>query len=122
MSDVLDTKARAPTCGPMLWGVDMTQVVLLSIVTASVAFTVTEAAAFLWLRLWVASWSSVLGKLFACSYCFGHWVAFGLTWYYRPLLFGDGSLLDYFLTALVVAWLAGWQAIALSWLMQRAGK
>ncbi len=52
----------------------------------------------------------------------GHWVAFGLVAVYRPRLFEGWWLLAYFLTALVIAWLAAFQWAALCWLMDKAGK
>lgn len=93
---------------------------LLSLVTASVAFTLSEAAVFAGLRDWVKARSAWLGKLVCCGYCLGHWVAFGLVAIYRPRLFDAWWLLDYFLTALLIAWLAAFQWAALCWLMKKA--
>ena len=100
----------------------MDQVVWLSLVAASVAFTLGETTVFAGLREWVKGRSVWLGKLACCGYCLGHWVAFGLVAIYRPRLFGGWWLLDYALTALVVAWLAAFQWAALCWLMEKAGK
>ncbi len=57
-----------------------------------------------------------------CGYCLGHWAAFGLVAVYRPRLFEAWWLLDYVLTALVIAWLAAFQWAALCWLMEKAKK
>ena len=100
----------------------MVQVVLLSLVTASVAFTLCETAAFAGLRDWVRGRSVWLGTLAGCGYCLGHCVAFGLVAIYRPRPFQAWWLLDYVLTALVIAWLAAFQWAALCWLMEKAGK
>ncbi len=100
----------------------MAQVVLLSLVTAGAAFTLCETTLFAGLRAWVKGRSLWLGKLACCGYCLGHWVAFGLVAVYRPRLFAAWWLLDYFLTALVIAWLAAFQWAALGWLMAKAGK
>jgi len=100
----------------------MEQVTLLSLVAASVAFTISEAAVFAGLREHAKSWNLWLGKLANCGYCLGHWVAFGLVAVYRPRLFAGWWLLDYFLTALVIAWLAALQWAVLCWLMEKAGK
>jgi len=62
-------------------------VVLLSLVTASVAFTLCETKLFAELRDWVKRRSVWLGKLACCGYCLGHWVAFSLVAIYRPRLF-----------------------------------
>lgn len=100
----------------------MEQVILLSFVTASVAFTLSEAAIFAELREWLKGRNLWLGKLFGCGYCLGHWVAFGLVAVYRPRLFEFWWPLDYFLTALVIAWLAAFQWAALCWLMEKMEK
>jgi hypothetical protein len=100
----------------------MAEVVLLSLVTASVAFTLCETTLFAKLREWVKTRSAWVGKLACCGYCLGHWVAFGLVAIYRPRLFQALWPLDYFLTALVIAWLAAFQWAAVCWLMEKAGK
>ena len=84
----------------------MGQVALLSLVTESVASTLCETALFAGLRDWVKARSAWLGKLACCGYCLGHWVAIGFVAMYRPRLFEAWWLLDYALTALVIAWLA----------------
>jgi hypothetical protein len=98
------------------------QVLWLSLVTASVAFTFCETKLFARLREWVKARSVWLGKLPCCGYCLGHWVAFALVAIYRPRLFEAWWLLDYVLTALIIAWLAAFQWAALCWLMEKAGK
>jgi hypothetical protein len=96
--------------------------VLLSLVTASVSFTVAETKLFLPLRERMKNKSAFFGELLSCGYCFGHWFAFVLVAVYRPLLFHVWRPLDYFLTALVIAWLAAFQWAVLCWLMEKAGK
>lgn len=100
----------------------MEAVIYLSFVTASVSFTVTETKLFRPLREWVQGRSRFLGALLSCGYCLGHWVAFALVGIYQPRLFEAWWPMDYFLTALVIAWLAGFQWVVLCWLMERAGK
>ncbi len=97
-------------------------VIYLSFVTASIAFTVTETKLFKPLREWLQNKIPFLGELFSCGYCFGHWVAFALVAVYRPKLFGYWWLLDYFLTALVIAWFSGFQWLLMCGLMDKAGK
>jgi hypothetical protein len=96
------------------------QVLLLSLVTASIAFTLCETTVFAGLRDRVKGRSIWLGKLACCGFCLGHWVAFGLVAIYRLRLFEAWWLLDYFLTALVVAWLAVFRWTTLCWLMEKA--
>ncbi|OGW36646.1 MAG: hypothetical protein A2X58_09380 [Nitrospirae bacterium GWC2_56_14] len=100
----------------------METVFYLSLVTASISFTITEMKLFLLFRQWAKERNSFLGELISCGYCFGHWVAFALVAVYRPKLFDAWSLLDYFLTALVIAWLAGLQWAVLCLLMEKTGK
>ncbi len=87
----------------------MGEVIYLSLVTASISFTVSEAKLFMPLREWAKQKSTYLGEFVSCGYCLGHWVSFGLVMIYRPALFDSWWLLDYFLTALVIAWLGGLQ-------------
>lgn len=100
----------------------MEEVFCLSLVRACISFTLSEAKIFLPVRDWIKKKISCLGELFCCGYCLGHWVAFAFVTIYRPKLFGHWWLLDYFLTALVIAWLSAFQYILLCWLMEKAGK
>lgn len=100
----------------------MQEVALLSSVTASIAFTITETKLFAPLLEQVKRRSSFLGELFSCDYCLGHWIAFGLVAMYRPRLFHAWWLLDYFLTALVIAWVAAFQRALLCGFMEKAEK
>ena len=100
----------------------MAQVVLLSLVTASVALALSETTLFAGLREWVKARSAWLGRLACCGYCLGHWIAFGLVAVYRQRPYDAWWLLDYVLTALVIAWLAAFQWAAFCWLMEMVGK
>ncbi len=100
----------------------METVIYLSFVTASISFTVTETKLFKPLREWLKKKSSFLGDLFCCGYCLGHWVAFVLVAIYKPKLFEFWWLLDYFLTAIVIAWLSGIQWALMCLLMEKTGK
>ena len=98
------------------------QMLWLSMANASIAFTVTEARLFRHFREWIKDRNSFLGELCSCGYCLGHWSAFLLVAIYQPRLLERWWLLDYFLTALVIAWLSGFQWALLCWLMQKSGK
>ncbi|MFO1434161.1 MAG: DUF1360 domain-containing protein [Candidatus Competibacteraceae bacterium] len=98
------------------------QLLWLSMANAAIAFTVTEAKIFERLREWIKGKSAFCGELFSCGYCLGHWSAFLLVAVYQPRLFERWWPLDYFLTALVIAWLSGFQWALLCWLMEKAGK
>lgn len=98
------------------------QVVLLSMVAASISFTVTETQLFKPVREWVKRKNTFLGELLTCGYCFGHWIAFALVAVYQPRFFESWWLLDYFLTVLVIAWLAAFQWAAMCWMMKKTEK
>ena len=98
----------------------MEEVIYLSLVTASISFTVTEAKLFSSLRNWLRLKNAILGDLFSCGYCVGYWVGFGLTAIYQPRLFQTWLWLDYFLTALVIAWIAAFQWGVMCWLVKKA--
>ena len=98
------------------------QLLLLSMPNAAIAFTVTETRVFAPIRSWTKQKSAFLGELVSCGYCFGHWTAFVFVAIYRPQLFELWWGLDYFLTALTLAWLSAFQWILLCWLMHEAGK
>ncbi len=65
----------------------MPQVVVLPLVTASIAFTLCETTVFAGLRDWVKARNAWLGKLACFGYCLGHWLALGLVAIYRPRFF-----------------------------------
>ncbi len=98
----------------------MAQIVLLSLVSASVAFTISETAIFRGTRQWLHAKNEWLGKLASCGYCLGHWIAFALVAIYRPRVFEGWRPLDFLLTAIVISWLAAFQWAALCWMMTKA--
>lgn len=100
----------------------MAQILVLALVTASISFTVTETKIFQPVREAIKRRHVFFGELASCGYCFGHWVAFALVAIYRPRLFQGWWVLDYLLTALVIAWLSAFQWALLCWLMDRIGK
>jgi len=100
----------------------MEAILSLSLATASISFTVTETKIFKSFREWVKRNNFVLGELVSCGYCFCHWIAFILVAIYQPNLFEIWWILDYFLTALVIAWLASFQWVLMCRFMEKAGK
>ncbi|WP_096893388.1 DUF1360 domain-containing protein [Candidatus Scalindua japonica] len=101
---------------------EMLNVICLSFVTASISFTITETKVFKSLREWAKSKNAFFGELISCGYCLGHWIAFGLVAIYQPKLFELWHILDCFLTALVIAWLAAFQWVLMCWFMKNADK
>jgi hypothetical protein len=100
----------------------MEKIIYLSFVTASISFTVTETKLFQPLREWVKHKNHFLAGMLSCGYCFGHWLALALVVIYGYSRFTAWWPLDYFLTALVIAWLSAFQWILLCWLMDKIGK
>lgn len=97
-------------------------IILLSMVTASIAFTLSETRAFEWMRHWLVRHCWRLAELVRCGYCLAQWIGFLMTGMFRPRLFHCWAPLDYVFTALVIAWLASWQWAAMCWLLRQAGK
>jgi hypothetical protein len=100
----------------------MKEVILLSFVNASISFTVSEAAIFKRLREWCSGKNSFIGSVISCGYCLGFWTAFILVAVCQPKTFEYWWVLNYFLTALVIAWLSALQWAAMCWLMKITGK
>jgi hypothetical protein len=100
----------------------MREILWLSVVTAAISFTITETKLFLPFRNWIKSKKRFLGDLFSCGYCLGFWISFVLTAIYRPRLFEAWWLLDYFCTAMVIAWIAAFQWGLMCWLFRKTGK
>jgi hypothetical protein len=100
----------------------METAIYLSFITASISFTVTETKLFKPLREWIKEKSTFFGELFSCGYCLGHWIAFALVAVYQPKVVTAWSPLDYFLTALLIAWFSGIQWVLMCWVMAKAGK
>lgn len=100
----------------------MENLIYLSAITASISFTIAETKLLKPLRDWVNSKNHFLGELVTCGYCVGHWVAFALVAIFQPKLFDSWFLLDYLLTAMVIAWLSAFQWGLMCWLMEKIGK
>ena len=106
-----------------VWRRMLTELVLLSMVTACISYTVTEAAVFKPIRTWVDSRDKFIGKkLIHCGYCFGFYVALALEIIFKIRLFDTWIFLDYALTTFVIAWLSGFQWALMCCLMKYAGK
>lgn len=98
-------------------------VLLLSLACAGISTTITEMEIFKGVREWIKSKSTWLGKLFSCGYCMSHWIAFGLVIVYQPrLYYSHCTIVDYFLTVIVISWLASFQWVIMMWLFGKAGK
>ena len=88
----------------------MVEVMLLTLVNATVSFTVTEARIFRPIREHVFSKNKFIKELTMCGYCFGHWVAAFLVFTLNLSLFPHRQrAVDAILTIFVIAWISGIQ-------------
>jgi hypothetical protein len=95
---------------------------ILSLPTAAISFGVTETKFTRSLREWMKQKNRLLGELFSCGYCFGHWVALVLVALYRPRMLSLWRPADFVLTVFAVAWLAAFQWLLMCLLMQKTAK
>lgn len=100
----------------------MVELILISIVTASISFTVTESKLFKTFREFIKRKSNFFGELVSCGYCFGHWIAFSIVILYDFNVFNTNLIVDYFFTGLIIAWLSAIQWLLMYLLMIKAGK
>jgi len=87
----------------------MVEALLLSLVTACVSFTISEAKLFAGLRAAAHRTNRWAGELISCGYCLSHWVTATLVAFCLPQLFPNQGPFGYVLTWLVITWLAAWQ-------------
>ena len=114
-------KVHVETSIPV-WRRMLTELILLSIATACISYTVTEAAVFRSFRAWIGLERKFIGKLIHCGFCFGFWVAAVMEYVFIPQLFSIWYPVGYVLTALVIAWLSAFQWAIMCCLMKYAGK
>jgi hypothetical protein len=97
------------------------EILYLSIVVASISFTVADSKLCRPVRNWANKQNKFLGDMVSCGYCFGHWISFLLTAIYTPRLLHFWMPLDYFLTALIIAWLGAIQWAIFSFILEKTG-
>jgi len=105
-----------------MFDIQMKVIIILSFIDASLSFTIAEARIFRRLREWFSRKNASIGSVLSCGYCLGFWIAFILEAIYLPKLLEFWWLLDYFLTALVIAWLSAFQWVIMCWLIKITGK
>jgi hypothetical protein len=92
-------------------------------ITACLAFTISESTLFAPFRSWLKRKSIFLGHLFACGYCLGHWIAFALNLLVHPIFhIHSNEYINFLLTVFLTAWLAGFQWAFMCLLQRLAGK
>lgn len=87
----------------------MTTLLLISAAVAAISVTVTQSSLFRSVRKWL---KPVFGKLFDCSYCLNHWVAFGLVINY------SNNLLDFIIKSFAVVTFSGFLSLPLLFLLE----
>lgn len=100
----------------------MLELILISMVTASISFTVTESKLFEAVRNFIRQKSVFFGELISCGYCLGYWIAFVIVVIYDFNVFNNILFIDYFFTGLIIAWLSAIQWLFMYLLMNMAGK
>lgn len=80
----------------------MEEVIILSLVTASISTTTAHSSLFEPLRKWLMAKNKWLGKLAGCSYCTSHWVAFGCVAVFQPTLTDAWLPVDFAVSAFVI--------------------
>lgn len=98
------------------------ELILLSIATASISFTVTESKLFEPIRVYVKNKNKFFGELVSCGYCFGHWVAFFIVILTNFNAFENNLFIDYFFTWLIISWFSTINWLFMTMLMNKAGK
>jgi len=98
------------------------QFIFLSMVTASISFTISESRIFTEFRSFMHDKSQLLGELFSCGYCLSHWVAFLLVGLYQFNIFNQIFIIDYFFTALAISWVSAFQWISMCWILDKLDK
>jgi hypothetical protein len=98
------------------------QLLIFSIITASISFTISESRLFENFRELMHDKNHLLGKLFSCGYCLGHWIAICLVITYQFKIIDGLFIIDFILTALVIAWISAFQWLFMCWLMNLTGK
>lgn len=92
---------------------DVGQIVIMSIVTATVSYTIAKAVIFEDFRhfLHAEAQVSVMGdffhELFTCPYCLSHWIALILVAVYQPRIIDSGfGPLDFAMSIFVIVTLS----------------
>jgi hypothetical protein len=89
----------------------MQGLILASLASGCISFTVSEANIFRPLRNKIKNTSKFLGELVSCGYCLGHWVCFSIEIIYRFNVFNRVPVLDEVLTAFIMVF-----GSAMTWL------
>jgi uncharacterized membrane protein (DUF485 family) len=99
----------------------MQGVIWMSLASACIAYTISEARIFLPLRLWVGKKSDFFCHMISCGFCLGFYVAFTLEIIFQPNLFSI-PIIGHLLTSFIISWLSGVQWVIMCILIKKADK
>jgi len=100
----------------------MQDILIYSLIVASISFLISESAIFNKLRIKIKFRSKFFGKLFCCGYCLAHWIAIPVMIIFQPRLFLVFVPLDYFFTWIILVWVASFQWALMGVLFKAGGK
>lgn len=79
---------------------EVSEVLVLSLPTATISLTITRSSIFEPFRGKMMQLNKWLGKLVSCPYCLSHWISFAMIGFYRPIIVQSGYyLLDLLVSA-----------------------
>jgi len=100
----------------------MKELVIYSMVVASVSYTISEAAIFRKMRVRICFRNKFFGKLISCGYCLGFWLSFLVIVFFHPVVPLSHTIFDWLFSWLILSWLAGFEWVIMCWLMKVSGK
>jgi hypothetical protein len=80
--------------------------IILALATATASLTITHAVIFRPVRNLAEKLGTWMGELFACPYCFSHWVSLFFVLIYRPRLIEFNIVIDLGVSWLVIIGIA----------------
>jgi len=100
----------------------MKDLLIYSLIVASISFLISEAAIFNKLRIKTKLRSVFFGKLIYCGYCLSYYIAIPIMLIFQPRLFFIFMPLDYFFTWIILVWISSFQWAVMCVLFKISGK
>lgn len=80
----------------------MWQILMLSLAVAAISTTISTSDIFAPFRRWAKEHLGKVGKVFPCTYCTSHWVAFVAVAWFHPRVFDGWWFANYVVVAFAV--------------------